>query len=336
MAPARRARTVVGSRTDRGKERRMRVEEHLQRWLSAGLVTAEQAERLRAHEAAEPSSRGTARLAEALGYVGGSLALVALLVVVEQFWADLQVWGQATLLGLLTVALLGAGAWLRDSAERSVQRLTSVLWFLSAAAFAGLVGVVGDGGLDWSQTTTAFAVGVGTSVYAGALWRARPTALQQIALAVGAVTAVASGLELRDDVVDFSFVGLAVWGLGIVWALLTWGGLLRPRVTGFALGALGALVGTQMLAFSDLAGWGHALGLLTAAAMVAASVALGEVVLLAFGTVGAFLFVSETVFRYFGDTLGVPIALFLVGVALVAAALVITRLRPRVAEVSRG
>lgn len=171
----------------------MRVEEHLQRWAEAGLVTAEQADRLRAHDAAEPSGRWTARLAEALGYVGASLALTALLVVVDDFWADLDVWGHATLLGLLTIVLLGVGAWIRDRSERSVQRLTSVVWFGSVAAFSALVGVVCGDGLDWSYRTTTFAVGVGTSVYAGALWRSRPTALQQVALAIGAVTALAGG-----------------------------------------------------------------------------------------------------------------------------------------------
>lgn len=315
----------------------MRVEEHLQQWLRAGVVSAEQAERIRAHEqtAASGGPRHS-RVAEALGYVGGTLALVALLVVVEEFWADLEVWAQAGLLGLLTALLLGAGAWIRSSDEPAVARLASVLWFLSAGAFAFLVKVVADDGLEWAHETTTFAVGAGTAVYGGVLWWWRRTALQQLALGAGVLTALVGGLELREGLVDDPFVGVAVWGLGVIWALLSWGEIMVPRRTGFALGALAALGGAQALAVSDFTGWGLALGLMTAAALIAASVAVGEVVLLALGAVGAFAFVAQTVFRYFGDTVGVPLALFIVGLALVALALVIGRVRPHVEEASRG
>src|SRR3712207_898418 len=115
-----------------------RAHEHVQAWRAAGLITAAQAERSSAHQAAAPHrSAGAARIAEVLGYVGGALALVALTVVIDQFWADLEVWGQAVLLAILAAALFAGGWWIRDRQDPPVHRLASVLWLLSVAAFAG-------------------------------------------------------------------------------------------------------------------------------------------------------------------------------------------------------
>lgn len=310
-----------------------RADEHLQEWLQAGLITDEQAARIRAHEsAAAARGSGQSRIAEALGYLGGALALVAVTVAVDQFWANLEVWGQAALLAVLTVMLLAGGWWIRDRSEPPIRRLASVLWFLSAAAFAAFVhSAVGDGA-DLDDEVAVLVVAGATTVYSAFLWRVRPTALQHIALALSTAATLFAVLFLREGLISEDFVGVALWGLGVVWLLLTWGGLLQPQRTGYALGALGALAGAQGLAVGDLDVWGNGLGLATAAVMILASVAVNSLVLLALGSVGAFVFVAGTVFRYFGDTLGVPIALFLVGLALVGAALLITRLRPRVAE----
>lgn len=310
----------------------MRVEDHLQRWQRAGLLTPEQAERIAEHERAAGGTDGSARsrVVEALGYLGGSLALVALFVLVQDFWADLEVWAQAGLLVLLAGLLLAAGAALRSSAEGAIERLAGVLWLLSSAALAFAVGVIAADALGWRQAAVVATAGAVTAVYAGVLWRLRPSALQLVSSGAAVLAAVVGGLQAADRLVDVDLVGLVVWGVGVVWALLTWGHVLRPPRSGYALGALGALGGAQALAFSHYEDAGHALGLATAVALVAASVAVGEVVLLGLGAVGVVVFVSEVVVRYVGDALGVPLALFVVGLALVGVAVVIGRLHPRV------
>jgi hypothetical protein len=312
-----------------------RAEEHLQSWLSAGLISAADADRIRAHEAAttQPSS-GQSRVAEALGYVGGALALVALTVVIDDFWAELDVWAQAALLALLAGVLFAGGWWIRDRQEPPVHRLASVLWLLSVAAFAGFAQILTGDAAAVDDDVAVLGVSAVTAVYAGWLWRLRPTALQHLALALAVAATVFAALYVREGLIFDEFVGLALWGLAVVWLLLTWGGMLRPDRTGYALGAVGALAGAQWLAVGELDAWGTALGLATAVAMIVCSVAINSLVLLALGAVGAFLFVSQAVFRYFEDTIGVPIALFLVGLSLVGAALLITRLRPRVIEQS--
>ncbi|MGH3441512.1 MAG: DUF2157 domain-containing protein [Nitriliruptorales bacterium] len=307
------------------------VDKHLKAWLGEGLLTPEQAERIRQHERTASEAAGSrSRVAEAVGYLGGSLALVAVLVAVSEFWADLEVWSQIALLALLT-ALLFAGGWgLRVAEDKPIQRLGSVLWLLSAGAFAFLLGVIGSDAIDLEDDVVALVIGIGTAAYGFALWRVRETALQHITMAVGVLVALVAALMLPERAIDQSFVGLAAWGLGVVWALLTWGELLPPRWVGYALGGLAALFGAQLMAVGTLEVWGHVVGILTSAAMIAASVAVGSLVLLVLGAVGAFGFVSATVFRYFGDTVGVPLALFVVGLALVGVAFLIARLRPRV------
>ena len=76
--------------------------------------------------------------------------------------------------------------------------------------------------------------------------------------------------DLPDDRAPTTAV--AVWGLGVVWALLGWAGLLAPRWVALVLGAVAA----QLAAGSTFeAGWGPGLGLVTAAAVVAAREFLG-------------------------------------------------------------
>jgi hypothetical protein len=122
---------------------------------------------------------------------------------------------------------------------------------------------------------------------------------------------------------------LAIWGIGVAWLLLAWGQQLRPPTTAYALGSLAVLFGPQMMRFDD-ATWPLLLGLVTAGLLLTFSVALRNTILLGFGAAGIFIFVPQIIFEYFGDTIGVPLALFLTGAVLLGAALLIARLRTEV------
>jgi hypothetical protein len=73
-------------------------------------------------------------------------------------------------------------------------------------------------------------------------------------------------------------------------------------------------------------GWVYAIGVLTAATVMAASVPLRNTVLLAMGTIGMFGYVTSMVVRYFADSLGVPTALALTGVLILVLATISARL----------
>ena len=91
----------------------------LTRWVADGLVSAEQADAIRAAERdvpvvaqpelAGPPAPGRSLLVEALGYLGGVVILVAAGLVTARFWNDLSEGGRVTLGALATVLLVGAG-----------------------------------------------------------------------------------------------------------------------------------------------------------------------------------------------------------------------------------
>ncbi|MDP8958364.1 MAG: DUF2157 domain-containing protein [Actinomycetota bacterium] len=305
---------------------------HLQRWAGAGLITAEQATAIAEWEAARDRSSEQRRLplvAEALGYLGASLALIAAGALVSQFWADLEIWAKLALLGLATVVLWAAGQWIRHGSDPAVRRLSSFLWFLSAGGLAYVAGVVADDVLATATETTTLLIGLATTAYAGVLWRARPAAVQQVALFAGILVAVGGVLGLLEPSLE-EFYGLAFWAVGLAWALLGWGGLVPPLRAAYVLGALAMLIGAQIFSFGELRGWALLLGLASSTALIAASISARQTALLALGAAGLFVFVPQGVFEYFGDTLGGPMALFLAGLSLLAIALVTARLRERV------
>ncbi|WP_028663188.1 DUF2157 domain-containing protein, partial [Saccharomonospora halophila] len=88
----------------------------LDRWVAHGLLTREQADRILAAERARPTGIGeeTGRtpspVAEALGYVGGVLVLVAAGLVTGRYWAELGVTGRVSVAFGAAALLLAAGA----------------------------------------------------------------------------------------------------------------------------------------------------------------------------------------------------------------------------------
>jgi hypothetical protein len=222
-------------------------------------------------------------------------------------------------------ALLTAGAYARERGPSPAARLASFLWFLAAAACALTLWLVGYELLGLGEEASTLLAGAGTAVIAAGLWVVRRQSLQQIALFVALVIAVVAGLSMAD-LLDWS--GLAIWGAEVAWLALTWGRLLLPERTGYALGALAALVGPRMLgpgALGSARGW-LLLGLATAVACVAASVGIRRTLLSGMGVAGLFAYVPMLVFEFFGGALGAPLALFLTGVVLVGAALLLARL----------
>jgi hypothetical protein len=302
----------------------------LQRWQHAGLITADQARAIRTVEGRdEGASRAIPAVAEVVAYVGAILVLSAVAFLATRIWPNL---GVAQHLGLLTLAtglLWAAGWWMRGGRGPVLRRLVTVLWFLSASAMGWLADVAATDLWDLEDGYAAV-TGVALVLYAGALYLHRRTSLQQVAVAggVGFVCGGVSDIAGGDDL-----FGLLLWIAGAGWIMLTRAGVLTPRRTGFALGAVGVLVGAEAVVvefFDSPEGWGLALGLISAAALLYLSVSIGEMVLLGFGAAGLFLFLIQIVEEYLADGLGGPLALFAAGVALLFVALVTVRLKDRV------
>jgi hypothetical protein len=296
--------------------------------VQRGLISPETAQAIASIEVdgdgAPGGSRLTPLVAEAVGFVGAALALVAAVLLVSQFWADLRPWARVALPLVAAIALLAAGAWLRAREVGAVARLASFLWLLSVASFAFAVSLVGEDILDLHSERTALLAGGVSTVYAGALWFVRRRALQQIAVFVALLVTMASGLDLVDPQLT-DYAGLLLWAVGIAWLLLAWGEVVQPRTTAFALGGIAAVIGPLMTTFAMRQG-GLALGLVTAISLVVVSVTLRRTVLLWLGVVAMFIYIPQIVFEFFGETLGAPLALFITGVVLVGVALGVARL----------
>jgi len=297
------------------------------RWVEAGVIRRDQADAILAMEGGGAERAGRRAVAvEILGYVGGVLALVAGIVLGAESWAQIGRWGRVAVLGAVVAALLGAGWRLRADDGRVLPRLASVLWLAAVAAWAGLLAVLLGDRADQALDNPSLLVAGGSLVLAGVLWALERRALQQIGLfvtAIATILAAGDGLGWAWDTV----AGLGLLGLGSAWLALGRRHLLQPRRTAEALGALGVVSGPEVLYAAGSEGWlwvglAVALGLLVAGSMLARPVLLGV------GAAALVLFVSEVAGTYW-RSLGAPLAILLVGLGLVGAAVLLSRLRLR-------
>jgi hypothetical protein len=240
----------------------------LDRWVAAGLLAPDQAKAILEHESARPAPEvltppSTAAavhgpssrfpvVAEALGYLGGVLALTGLVLVLVHYWPDLAWAGRVTLTGVGAAALTAGGFAVRDQADPALVRLRAFLWLLSSAVTAVFVGVLVTEDRDLADQTAVFWCSAAVAVQSGLLWRWRERPVQQIVALGGLTVAVGTGVSL---VAGDAAAGVALWALGLGYLAL---GLTRrtPAVPLTELVAAVALLagGPVMLSASMSAG----------------------------------------------------------------------------------
>ena len=301
--------------------------EQLDRWVRAGLISDEQAEQILAteREAAGPAAdlggpRQVSPVAEGLGYLGGVLVVVAAVTIAGRYWSAIGVPGRVAIaLGAATL-LLAVGAAVPQTSGAG-RRLRAVSWALSVAALGLGIDLLAADVLGWYGEKVSLLAGGLCVVYGGVLWSRRPGTLQQgVLLAALAVTAGSAAALLPGGTEPV--VGLAVWGLGLVWLLLGWGGLLKPWPAVEVCGGVAVIVGALLTVEAT---WGALPAVGTVVGLVTAGVVLRDIVLTAMGTLAALLIVPAVSERYFPDMLAPPLTLLLAGTLLVAAALYVAR-----------
>ncbi|WGX95090.1 DUF2157 domain-containing protein [Nocardioides sp. L-11A] len=305
----------------RGEERHL--EHQLAAWTAAGLITPDQARRLRDAERDARDARDRSRASlvpEALGYLGGVVVLVGAALLADQFWSDLATAWRMVVVGLAAAALVTAGAVVPPAAGPAGVRLRAVLWAAAVALAAVFLAVLTGQALDLTERPAAVATGAGTTAVAVALWRARPTILQQAA-ALAALAATAASLVILADE-DSRVAGLGPWTVGVVWLLLARGGVLRSARTAFSLGGVTAVVGGIVAAGTDA---GTATALATAGALVLLALRLRDVLLLGIGAAGVLLVLPMAVQDWFGGSLAAPLVLLVSGGGLIGAGVWIAR-----------
>ncbi|HEY7605728.1 MAG TPA: hypothetical protein VID07_02995 [Actinomycetes bacterium] len=264
-------------------------------------------------------------MAELLGYLGGTLAVVGAGLLAARFWPDLALWARLSLVGLAAVALWAAGALVPEQAAPALWRLRGVLWLGSSAAVAFLAALVGTDMLDLDGEAVALLAGLVTAIHASVLWWRRPRPLQQLACLAGLAVAAGAGVAVTGG--NEAAVGLSIWAVGVLWVLGGWRALLPPPVVALVAGAVVVLQGAQATAVR-WEGAGLVFGLASAAGLLAAGTTGRRLALAVVGIIGVVMFLPATVVHFFAGTVGVPVLLLLTGVVLLALTMTLLRWRP--------
>jgi hypothetical protein len=308
----------------------------LDHWLAVGVITPEQAARMRADVAqlgppppttlpAPPYEEGPrASLAvEALGYLGSVLVVVASLLLASKYWDELSTVGHLVVVGAAAVTLLLAGFAVPQRLGPAGLRMHAVLWLGGTVCTAGFLSLFGDEVLGWYEEDLALLVFAGTTVLAAMLWWRLPSSLQQAAVFVGlAGTAAAAAAQFHAG--EAELPGIALWGVGATWFLLGWGGDVKPRPTALLLAGVGLMVGPGMTMPAD---GGIVLALTTTAALVTLAVLARDLLVLALGAWGALQFLPIALNEWFPGEVAAAVALLVAGGLLIAAAIWIARRR---------
>ncbi len=303
------------------------LDEHLQTWVDAGLVTEVQAEGIRSFEAATPGGDRRVVAAEAVGYVGAALALGALALLLGEWWGQLTGAGRVALACAATFLVATAAVVVGRASAEPLRRLTSVLAATSVVGAGWVAYLVAADIVRLGDADVAATVAVTVWIVALGVFLARPRPLGQLVLLAATAALVGAALARPAITPSPAWVGVAYWGLGVVWLLLGLGGRLAHRGVAVIAGAVVAVLSLQVASFGEARTWLLMLGVATAVGLVALSLSGGEPGALAVGSVATFAFVPQVTFEVFGDAIGAPATLLVAGILLVVTAVVISRLR---------
>lgn len=308
-------------------------ERRLHRWVREGLITEEAAGAIWAFER-EPTPqrprRGrmaqTGRVpvsAEVLGYLGAALAASAAAVFVSRSWDDLSQAGRLAVPGLGAVVCLLAGLAIHRSTEPAVERLADALWLLTAAGAGWFAGILAADVADVSDRAVVLSIGGAVTVAGGALYWFRPWPLQQLALVAGL------GILLGGAFFDHEVaIGVSLTVLGAGWAALGALRLLPPAAAAMVTGSLLAMWGPA-IGMDEWVGGATLMGVATAAGVLTLGALRREGVVLGMGVVGLFLYLTRAITYFLRGSAATTLGFLVIGVALMAAAVITIRRRPR-------
>ena len=303
-------------------------------WVAAGIITTEQAEAIAAFDTAphgvpeavpsEVPHRPRGRISpavEALAYVGGILLAVGSGMLVGRAWHGLGTAGHLGVAAAVGALAAGVGAAVGES-DTVTWRLRGFLWAIAGGAAAAFGGLTAAEVADVTGPPVALSAGGLAALVAAGLWWGCDRPLQHLETFVGTALALGAGIAWAGG--HGALIGLALWVLGVSWAGLAWQERLAPAIIGFPVGVLTSMVACAVVA-GQLPWLAPLAGLATALGWVSLGVAEDEVVALAPGVLGIFVFLPWTLARFFGDRLGAPVVAMLSGALLLAAIGILVR-----------
>jgi hypothetical protein len=205
------------------------------------------------------TNRRAAAVAESLGYLGGSLGILGLVLLAVRSWSDFGLATRLTLSGGAALVFGASGAVANASTSASSSRLRQYLWFAATASFGVVAATFGTQWLNADEDPRRILVVAGSVFVASAvMWWWRAGLLQHVTALAGALVAVGAGSK---EMWGTTTAGLAVWAMAGIVALLA---ALVPvpwRWLTAGIGAIGAIGGALYGATESTA-----VGLVTAVA----------------------------------------------------------------------
>jgi hypothetical protein len=272
------------------------------------------------------ASRRLPLVVEALGYLGAVFAVGAGFIAVRQIWPAIPASAALALVGVAATALLLAGIMLRTADHPAFGRLRSVVWLTSTVSLAAAVGLLtGPQFWDLGPVGRPLVTEAVVTAYAVMLWWRSRATLQHLAAFAGTAALLGTGIAQAWPSVILPWgYGFGLWVLSLLWGMGVHRGYLVPRTAGYAAAGIGLLVGAQLT--MDLPA-GQALAVMTVAGLLAAGVALRQVLLLGLGAFGAIAILPQVAIRYLPGGAGAAAAVFAVGLVMLGAALWLARAR---------
>lgn len=295
----------------------------LEVWVSEGLIRRADADAIAAFEAAEPAAppaRRVTPVAEALAYLGGALAVAAGGTALGGEWTRLSTAVRIGTVAATWLALFVVGWRLHDPRSPALERLSRVLWLLSALSLAWTAQLVVDEGFGSNGRWGFEAAGVAMAIYAGVLYLARPNTLQQLALVIGLFLVA---IAFRED--SSTDTGWGIWLLGIVWMVLGWRRVLVSAGAASVIGSILVMLGALFVAIGEeeVGAW---LAVLSSAGLIATGVGLRHVAVMVIGTIALFFSTFATIQQYVEGSTGIAVGLFVAGALVLAVAFAVGRL----------
>jgi hypothetical protein len=202
-----------------------------------------------------------------------------------------------------------------------LNKLRGALWFASSAAVAAFAGQAASELAHAREALVWLCAGAAAALHSGLLWRLQDRPAQHLACLAGVLMAAGGAAGLAGGE---AAVGLAIAAAGAVWVAAGWRALLPPPVIALTGGGLAVLAGAGITA-GDWSDVGPVLGLAAAIILLAVGVATDRTALTVVGLAGGFGYLPWTVGHFFAESLGVPLAILLCGVALLTVTLVVLR-----------
>jgi hypothetical protein len=351
-APRLPAPSTDGAIAQRRTTRPDALSDTLDRWVADGLLAADQAEAILEHERsavttgrritkAPAAPRRIPAYAEALGYLGGVLALAGLTLLVANYWPDMSTSIRMVLSLVTTIVLVVAGALVHEQIDPALARLRWFLWTLASATAAVFTGVLMIATLEVDTPALVVAACAATVAFtSGLLWWGHDRPVQEF-LFLGAV--IVSAATFMTAVTNSGFGGLTAWLLAAIILAVGLRGLTPQPMIPHVVGTVAIMVG----AFVTVSAWmgagalfvlATAGGLLLLAALPRLTMEVTQrVVLIVVGTLGALQGIPMTL-GYFANEAGgaTGLATWAIGVVLMTVGARRLLRAPIVAEVIGG